>query len=219
MLETKQPHMSIRNSIFLILSLSFLSCNSIVSDHQAQQGNSLSSERDLLDDASKFSEKILGERLRVHYTEYKRGELGVDALFGSEEMIGYTTFSNDLYQKVRGPVDLKDCILFAANYKSEDSAKQAFNFLKANSVIRASEVEGMVGPTPVQVRFLEKIRNDGDGGMLTQQGSYVFFLFEFGEVPPITTNWKDYENLFLESFADNDESMEPIRLRKGSFTR
>lgn len=168
-----------------------------------------------LGDVSEFAEQVLGERLRVHFTAYKRGDLGVDALFESEELIGYTTFSNDLYQQIPSPVNLKDCILFAGNYKNQESAERAFNHLKANSVIRAAEVEGMVGPAPVQIRFLEKIRSDGDGGLFTQQGSYVFFLTENGEEPPIAANWKDYENLFLASIAGADESMETIRLREG----
>jgi hypothetical protein len=173
----------------------------------------------LLDDVSEFAKEVLGERLRVHFTEYKRGDHGVDALFESEEFIGYTTFSNDLYQRVRGPVELKDCILFAAKFKDQESAERAFNHLKANSVIRASEVEGMAGITPVQIRVLEKLRNDGDGGMFTQQGSYVFFLTENGEEPPIAANWKDYENLFLASIAGDDESMETISLREGPSDR
>ncbi len=173
----------------------------------------------LLDDVSAFAEEVLGERLRVHFTEYKRGDLGVDALFESEDLIGYTTFSNDLYRKVPSPVELKDCILFAASYKDQKSAEAAFHHLKANSVIRASEVEGMVGPTPVQVRFLERIRNDGDGGLFTQQGSYVFFLTENGEEPPLAANWKDYGELFLASIAGDDESMETIRLREGPSDR
>ena len=211
--------MGIRYSSFLIFSLIFVSCKSNVSDHHSQQDDSPPSAQELLDDVSKFAKEVLGERLRVHYTEHKRGDLGVDALFESEELIGYTTFSNDLYQKVPGPVDLKDCILFAANYKNQESAQRAFNHLKGNSAIRASEVEGMVGIVPVQVRFLEKIRNDGNGGMFTQLGSYVFFLTENGEVPPIAANWKDYENLFLASIAGDDESMETIRLREGPSAR
>lgn len=173
----------------------------------------------LLDDVSEFAEEVLGERLRVHFTPYRRGDLGVDALFESEELIGYTTFSNDLYQKVPSPVNLQDCILFAAKYRNEKSAEGAFNHLKANSVIRASAVEGMVGPTPVQIRFLERIRNAGDGGMFTQRGSYVFFLTENGEEPPIAANWKDYEDLFLASIAGDDEGMETIRLREGPSDR
>ena len=205
--------MAIRYS-FLIFSLVLVSCKSNVSDHHSQQDDSPASTQELLDDVSKFAKQVLVERLRVHYTEHKRGDLGVDALFESEELVGYTTFSNDLYQKVRGPVDLKDCILFAANYKNQESAELAFNHLKSNSVIRASEVEGMAGILPVQVRFLEKIRNDGGGGLFTQQGSYVFFLTQSGEVPPIAANWKDYENLFLASIARDDESMETIKLRE-----
>jgi len=204
--------MGIQYSSFLIFSLILVSCRSKVADYRSQQDDSPPSAKELFEDVSKFAEEILGERLRVHYTEYKRGDLGVDALFESEELIGYTTFSNDLYQKGPSPVDLKDCILFAAKYKNKEGAERAFNHLKANSVVQASEVEGMVGPTPVQVRFLEKIRNDGDGGMFTQQGSYVFFLTGNGEVPLITANWKDYENLFLASIAGDDESIETIRL-------
>lgn len=173
----------------------------------------------LLDDVSEFAREVLGERLRVHSTEHKRGDLGVDALFESEELIGYTTFSNDLYEKVPSPVNLEDCILFAASYKNQESAEGAFNQLQANSVIRASEVEGMVGPTPVQIRFLEKIRSDGHGGMFIQRGRYVFFLTEHGEEPPIAANWKDYENMFLASIAGDRESVEPIRLREAPSDR
>ena len=208
--------MSIRYSSFLIFSLILVACRTNVSDDHSQQDESPSSAEELLDDASKFAEEVLGERVRVYYTQHKRGDLGVDALFESDELIGYTTFSNELYQKSPSPVDLENCILFAGNYKDQTSANRAFKHLMANSVIRASEVEGMVGIMPVQVRFLEKIRNDGDGGLLTHQGNYVFFLTETGEVPPIATNWKDYENLFLASIAGDDETMATIRLRKGS---
>ena len=206
--------MAIRYSLFLFFCLILASCKSNAPEQLALKDDSPPSAQGLLDDVSKFAEKVFGERLRVHYTEHQRGDLGVDALFESEELIGYTTFSNELYQKGPSPTDLKDCILFAAKYKNEESAEWAFNHLKTNSTIRASEVEGMAGIVPVQVRFLEQIRSDGDGGFFTQQGNYVFFLAENGDVPPIGANWQDYENLFLESIAGEGESLETIRLRE-----
>ena len=216
---TKQPHLGIRYFSILILSLILVSCKSNVSEHDSKTDEAPPRAQDSLDDVSRFAKEVLGERLRVHYTEYKRGELGVNAVFESDELIGYTTFSNDLYQKVASPVDLKDCILFAGKYKSEEGAERAFNFLKENSVTPASEVEGMVGPTPVQIRFLEKIRTEGDGGMFTQHGSYVFFLTENGKVPPIAATWKEYENLFLASITGEDEPIETIRLQDGPSAR
>lgn len=208
-------HMGIRYSSILILGLILVSCNSNVANQHSQQEDSPPGPQGLLDDASEFAEEILGDLLRVHFTEYKRGELGVDALFESEGLIGYTTFANARYQKVASPVDLEDCILFAGKYKSQKDAESAFHFLKASSAIPASEVEGMVGPTPVQVRFLDKLRNDGERGMFTQQGSYVFFLTENGDLPPIAEDWKDYEEFFHASICGSDESLETIRLREG----
>jgi hypothetical protein len=38
-------------------------------------------------------------------------------------MIGYTTFSNELYQKGPSPVDVEGCVLFTANFKNEESAE------------------------------------------------------------------------------------------------
>lgn len=199
-----------RYSSFLISIFILISCKSNVSDHHSQQDESTPNGQELLDEVERFAESVLGDRLRVHDTEYKRGNLGVDALFESDDLIGYKTFSNDLYQKVSSPVEINNCILFAGIYKDQASAKREFNQLKSDSVIPVSQVEGMVGIMPVRVRFLEKIRKDGNGGMLTQQGSYLFFLTEIGNAPPVTATWQEYENLFLESIAGDHESMETI---------
>ena len=206
--------MCIRYAVILISCLILVSCKANVSEQYPQTDKSPPTDKELLDDASRFAKKILGESLRVHKTEYIRGELGINALFESEKLIDYTTFSNERYQKDSGPFVLKDCILFAANYKDSKSAESAFELLKESSKIRASEVEGMAGITPVQVRFLEKIRNDEAGGMFTQQGSYLFFLVEYGQVPSIATSWENYENLFLESIAGDDTSIETLKIRK-----
>lgn len=191
-----------------------VSCKSHVSEHQSNLNDSPSGEKELLNSVMPFAEEVLGEDLRMHYTEYKRGNLGVDAFFESEDLIGYTTFSNELYQKVSSPTDLMDCILFAAEFNSQESAEWAFNHIKSNSVISVSEVEGMVGIMPVQVRFMDLIRGGGDGGLFTHLGNYVFFLPENGEAPPILSNWPDYENFFLQSIQDDNESLETVRLRE-----
>ena len=204
--------MDIRYSSILIIILILVSCKSKVIDNYSKQDEPQPSNQNILEDATKFAEEVLGDRLRVHFTEYKRGEIGVDAIFESGDLIGYNTFSNDKYQKLRSPVDIKDCILFAGEYKNIEGAESAFNFLKENSVIPPSDVEGMVGPTPVQVRVLERIRNDGDGGLFAQQGNYLFFLNKGTEKPPVAANWGDYENMFLKSIG-GEESLETIRLR------
>lgn len=194
--------------ILLFASITLFSYGEKNNDQKIGTNQEEYTDKDVFDSASQFTKSILGERLRIHYTEYKRGNVGVDALFESDGMIGYTTFSNDLYQKGPSPIDLKDCILFAANFKNRESAEKAFDFLKANSAIQASDVESMVGPTPVQVRFLEQIRNTG--GFFAQQGNYVFFLPENCENPLVESSCEDYENLFLSFITEKNEEIEII---------
>jgi len=200
--------MKLNQFTILTLSMVLFSCGSSYVDQNTGHDKEEFNDQEVFDSASQFAEMVLGQRLRIHYTEHKRGNLGVDALFESDEMIGYTTFSNELYQKSPSPVDVEGCVLFAANFKNEESAEWAFNHLKSNSAIRASEVKGMVGIVPVQVRFLEQIRNAG--ALFSQQGNYVFYLPETCESPLVEANWEDYENLFIQSITVPNEEITVI---------
>lgn len=170
----------------------------------------MGTDKEVFDSASQFAKLVLGKQLRKHFTEYKRGEVGVDALFESDGMMGYTTFSNELYQKGPSPLDVKGCVLFAANFKNEENAKKAFNQLKSNSAIQASEVIGMVGVLPVQVRFLEQ--NISSGALITQHDNYVFYLPATCESSLHGSNSKDYENLFLSFIIEQNQEIEIINV-------
>ncbi|NNE55688.1 MAG: hypothetical protein HKN32_06685 [Flavobacteriales bacterium] len=194
--------MKITYHLLLVLSITLSACG------EESAGQKIEPAKEVFDSASQFAKLVLGERLSVHYTEYKRGEVGVDGLFESEGMIGYTIFSNELYQKVPSPVDVTGCVLFAAKFENEESAKSAFVQLKSHSAIRASEVEGLVGILPVQVRYLEQMRNVG--AFFTQQDNYVFYLPETCENPPVESSWEDFENLFLRFITEKNEEIEVI---------
>ena len=63
--------MGIRYSSILILGLILLSCSckSSSPDRRSQRVESPPGAQAVLDDAANFAEQVLGERLRVHYTE------------------------------------------------------------------------------------------------------------------------------------------------------
>lgn len=194
--------MGIRYTAFLILSVVLLACKPV--DQQAQ---------DVLADATQFAEKVLGDRLRIHFTDYKRGNINVDALFGPAESIGYTTFSNEEYVHIPNPTDLLNSLLYVSQYKDEKSAEEGFDFLKFNSQVPVGDVEGMVGRTPVQVRFLDTIKPGG--GLFVQQDDYLFFLPKTCETPPIEDTWENYEMMFLRSIAGGNDKMEIINVDCG----
>ena len=123
-------------------------------------------------------------------------------------MLGYTAYSNGLYQKGTDSNNHEGCILFVATYKNVERAEYAFNHVKSNSEIRLWEIEGMAGLVVEQVHVLEKIRKSGE--IFTQKDKYVFYLVENCGEPPVEANWKDYENLFLGSITENNEEIQVI---------
>ena len=201
--------MGIRHYALLILSITLFSCGAKKVHQNIVQNKELIAIQDAPDSAFKFSEKVFGENLRVHsYERSISGYLDVQMLFETEELLGYTAFSNELYQKGTDLNNYEGCILFVATYKNLKSAEYAFKHVKSNSEIRFSEIEGMSGLVVEQVQVLERIRKSG--GMFTQKGKYVFYLVETCGKPPVEANWNDYENLFLGSITEKNEEIQVI---------
>ena len=201
--------MEIRNYILLILIITLFSCKGRKVDQNIGQNKELITTQDSSNSALKFAEKVFGDCLRVHsYERSVSGYQDVQMLFETDELLEYTAFSNELYQKETPSNNYEGCILFVATYKNLKSAEYAFKHLKSNSEIRLSEIEGMAGLVVEQVYVLERIRKSG--GMFTQKGKYVFYLVETCGEPPVEANWNDYENLFIESITEKNEEIQVI---------
>lgn len=133
--------------------------------------------------------------------------------FESESHLGYATFSNGKYQKVSSPRNLENCILFVASFNDKKSAEEVFAEIKSNTKIKAKDVEGMAGISSVQVRFMEQLRNKGYDALFMQNGSSILFLPEKGKIPPTTSSWKEYEDLFMKHIHSGKSDQNSFKLK------
>ena len=198
-----------RHFILFFVIITLFSCKATNIDQSIKQNKEFGPDQNVPNSAMEFAEIVLGEKLRVHsYERSISGYLDVQMLFETEELLGYTGFSNEIYQKYPDSGNYDGCILFVANYKNVESAKYAFTHLKFNSGIRISELEGFAGLVVEQVQVLERIRMSG--GMFAQKDNYVFYLLETCGDPLVESNWTDYENLFLGSITEKNEKIQVI---------
>ena len=206
--------MRIRIYILLILSITLFSCGVKKAGQNIGEDKALASNPDAAMSALIFAEKVLQENLRIQQHERKQmGYLEVQMIFETDNFVtdnfvGYTSYSNQLYQDSSKQGNYDGFILFVGTYKNSKRAEYAFQELKTNTQTRISELEGMAGLFVEQVQIFERIRKSG--GMITQKGKYVFYLVETCTEPPIGANWSDYENLFLKLMTEKNEEIEVI---------
>lgn len=193
--------MSIRNFILILITIILFSYSA--------KNKSLTSNSDIADSALIFAKKVLKENLRIRYHERAiKNYFDVQMIFETDDLISYTSYFDKRYQDKLEEGNYNGFILFVANYKNTKSAKYAFQELKNNTPIRLSELEGMAGLLVEQVQIFERIRKSG--GIFTQKDKYVFYLVETCEKPPVGTNWREYENLFLDYITEKNERIEVI---------
>ena len=193
------------NLRILILATSFVATLSCTSNRSAIESNSeleITTTKDSAASAKLFAQKILGNHLRVqNHERHPSRYLDVQMIFETDDLLSYTSYSDNRLKDNSKIKDYNGYLLFVANYEDAMSAAHAFQELKTNTQVRISSLQGYSGLLVEQVQVFERIREKG--GLITHKDNYVFYLLESCDKPPLGDNWTEYENIFLRYIFTN----------------
>ena len=154
---------------------------------------------------SLFIEKVLGENQRKYRIDTASTEIRHIGFFSRDELVEVIAFFDKRNPQEAEPTYYENFLLFSLRYTRAESAKNAYESIKKTFELSREEIEKLSEEERKEVRRIQSSAKYG--GMIVQQGEYVFSLVETCRNTPVGGKWEEYEDLFLSFITEKGEEI------------
>jgi hypothetical protein len=177
--------------------------DSVQVDNVVLQNENSETTVDYFSKANEFAKYVLGDKIRTHeYPNIKESPRHIE-IFSNKGLERIMAFSDKDYPKYTEPNYYEHFMLFCLEYSISNDAEDVFQNLKNMAEIDFHKIDSLDQLTQDKLRFFHG--ESKPGGLIVQEGKWIFSLVETCRNTPLGGTWVEYEDLFI-SYFNNDNT-------------